>query len=144
MIKSWFKKFIFKRKNKGIIVIASIIVLIAVYKIAREAIRDYNTQNNFDIVSTENSINDTDNITSNKSKENDTEVAQEEGKSLDDVMDEGIFSALVGAAAGATIGPSTMKSICKVLGISENGTLGSLLTSRVVLAAVCGELGLNY
>ena len=72
------------------------------------------------------------------------EVAQEEGKSLDDVMDEGIFSALVGAAAGATIGPSIMKSVCKVLGISENGTLGSLLTSRVVLAAVCGELGLNY
>ena len=72
------------------------------------------------------------------------EVAQEEGKSLDDVMDEGIFSALVGAAAGATIGPSIMKSICKVLGISESGTLGSLLTSRVVLAAVCGELGLNY
>lgn len=88
MIKSWFKKFIFKRKNKGIIVIASIIVLIAVYKIAREAIRDYNTQNNFDIVSTENSINDTDNITSNKSKENDTEVAQEEGKQDESMQDE--------------------------------------------------------
>ena len=88
MIKSWFKKFIFKRKNKGIIVIASIIVLIAVYKIAREAIRDYNTQNNFDIVSTENSINDTDNITSNKSKENDKEVAQEEGKQDESMQDE--------------------------------------------------------
>ena len=43
-----------------------------------------------------------------------------------------------------TTAPSIMKSICKVLGISENGTLGSLLTSRVVLAAVCGELGLTY
>lgn len=71
------------------------------------------------------------------------EVAQEDGKNLDDVLDEGIFGALVGAAAGATIGPAIMKAVCKVLGISENGTLGNLLTSRVVLAAVCGELGLQ-
>ncbi len=59
-------------------------------------------------------------------------------------MDEGILAGLIGAAAGATVGPSIMKSICKVLGISETGTLGSLLTSRVVLAAVCAELGLRY
>lgn len=72
------------------------------------------------------------------------EIAKEEGKSLDDVVDEGIFSALVGVAAGATVGPSIMKAICKVLGIQETGTLGNLLTSRVVLAAVCGELGLSF
>jgi len=72
------------------------------------------------------------------------EIAQEQGKSLDDLMDEGILAGLIGAAAGATVGPSIMKSVCKVLGISETGTLGSLLTSRVVLSAVCAELGLRY
>lgn len=71
------------------------------------------------------------------------EVANESGQNLDDVMDEGIFGALVGAAAGATVGPAIMKAVCKVLGIQENGTLGNLLTSRIVLAAVCGELGLS-
>ena len=45
---------------------------------------------------------------------------------------------------GGVPGSEYLGKICKVLGISENGTLGSLLTSRVVLAAVCGELGLNY
>ena len=71
------------------------------------------------------------------------EVANENGQALDDVIDEGIFGALVGAAAGATVGPAIMKAVCKVLGIQETGTLGNLLTSRVVLAAVCGELGLR-
>ena len=71
------------------------------------------------------------------------EVAAESGQNLDDVMDEGIFGALVGAAAGATVGPAIMKAVCKVLGIQETGTLGNLLTSRVVLAAICGELGLR-
>jgi hypothetical protein len=36
-----------------------------------------------------------------------------------------------------------MKAVCKSLGVSENGVLGSLLTSRVVLAAVCSELGMR-
>ena len=34
-----------------------------------------------------------------------------------------------------------MKAVCKVLGIDERGTLGSLLTSRVVLAAMGSQLG---
>lgn len=72
------------------------------------------------------------------------EVAKEEGKPVDGVIEEGILGALVGAAAGATVGPAIMKSVCKVLGITETGTLGSLLTSRVVLAAICGELGLRF
>lgn len=71
------------------------------------------------------------------------EVAKEENVELSDVIDEGVFSALVGGAIGATAGPAIMKAICKCLGINENGTLGNLLTSRVVLAAVCGELGLR-
>lgn len=69
------------------------------------------------------------------------EVAKLEGKEIGEVLDEGIFSSLVGMAAGATIGPSIMKAVCKVLGIDERGTLGSLLTSRVVLAAMGSQLG---
>lgn len=71
------------------------------------------------------------------------EIAQEEGKELSDVMDEGVFSAIALGALGATAGPSIMKAVCKCLGINETGCLGQLLTSRVVLAAVCGELGLR-
>ena len=71
------------------------------------------------------------------------EIAKEENVPLEDVLDEGIFGALVGGIAGATVGPAIMKAVCKVLGISETGTLGNLLTSRVVLAAICGELGLS-
>ena len=44
-------------------------------------------------------------------------IATEEGKSLDDVMDEGLFTALLGGVAGATIGPAIMKAIRKILGI---------------------------
>ena len=71
------------------------------------------------------------------------EVAKEQGTSLDDEIQEGIFSAIVGAAAGATVGPAISKAICKCLGITENGVLGNLLTSRVVMASICGELGLR-
>lgn len=68
-------------------------------------------------------------------------IATEEGKSLDDVMDEGLFSALLGGVAGSTIGPAIMRAICRVLGISEQGTLGKLLTSSLVLGAMGAELG---
>lgn len=68
-------------------------------------------------------------------------IATEEGKSIDDVMDEGLFSALLGGVAGATIGPAIMKAICKVLGISETGLLGRTLTSSLVLGALGAELG---
>lgn len=68
-------------------------------------------------------------------------IAQEEGKSLDDVMDEGLFTALLGGVAGATIGPAIMRAICKILGISEQGSLGKLMTSSLVLGALGTELG---
>lgn len=71
------------------------------------------------------------------------EIAKNENTTMDEYIDEGLFGALVGAAAGATVAPSIMKSVCKVLGISESGTLGSLLTSRTVLMAICAELGLK-
>lgn len=71
-------------------------------------------------------------------------IAEEQGKSMDDVMDEGLFSAIALGALGATAGPAIMKAVCKCLGINENGCLGNLLTSRVVLTAICGELGLQF
>lgn len=68
-------------------------------------------------------------------------IAQEEGKSLDDVMDEGLFTALLGGVAGSTIGPAIMRAVCKILGIDQNGTLGKLLTSSLVMGALGAELG---
>ena len=67
-------------------------------------------------------------------------IATEEGKSLDDVMDEGLFTALLGGVAGSTIGPAIMKAVCHILGIDANGTLGKLLTSSLVLGALGAEL----
>lgn len=69
------------------------------------------------------------------------EVAEIEGKSLDDTLDEGILSGLLGGAAGAAFGPALGKALCKVLGINPSGTLGNLLTSRLVLGALGYELG---
>jgi hypothetical protein len=51
-------------------------------------------------------------------------------------IDEGIFTGLLGAGVGALAGPAIGKAICKVLGIEENGTLGKLLTSRLVTGAI--------
>jgi hypothetical protein len=51
-------------------------------------------------------------------------------------MDEGFLGAIAGAGASALVGPSIMKALCKALGIDENGTLGKLLTSKLVLSAI--------
>ena len=56
-------------------------------------------------------------------------------------IEEGIIGALVGGVAGVTLAPSLMKAVCKVLGVDAKGQFGSLLTSRLVLGAVCAELG---
>lgn len=56
-------------------------------------------------------------------------------------IEEGIFSAIFGGIAGATAGPAIMKAVCKVLGVDERGQFGSLLTSRLVLAALGTHLG---
>ena len=69
------------------------------------------------------------------------ETAQENNQQLGDVMDEGIFGALVGGAVGATVGQSIMKALCKCLGIDEKGTLGNLLTSKLILGAMGAQLG---
>jgi hypothetical protein len=56
-------------------------------------------------------------------------------------IDEGLGKALIGGLAGATVGPAVMKAVCKVLGITENGALGNLMTSRLILTALGGYLG---
>lgn len=56
-------------------------------------------------------------------------------------LDEGILGGLIGGAAGALVGPAIGKAICKALGIQENGTLGKLLTSRLVTTAIGVALG---
>ena len=56
-------------------------------------------------------------------------------------IEEGIIGALVGGVAGVTLAPSLMKAVCKVLGVDTKGQFGSLLASRLVLGAVCAELG---
>jgi uncharacterized membrane protein YeaQ/YmgE (transglycosylase-associated protein family) len=56
-------------------------------------------------------------------------------------IEEGFFTSVAGGVAGALLGPAIGKAICKVLGIDENGTLGKLLTSRLVSAAIGASLG---
>lgn len=56
-------------------------------------------------------------------------------------IDEGFLSGLVGGAAGALVGPAIGRAICKALGIDEKGTLGKLLTSRLVTTAIGIALG---
>lgn len=67
--------------------------------------------------------------------------ALNEAKENNIPLDEGIGKAILGAAAGVTVGPAIMKAVCKVLGISETGALGNLMTSRLVLTALGGYLG---
>jgi len=56
-------------------------------------------------------------------------------------IDEGLFGAIAGGAVGALIGPAIGKAICKVLGVDEKGSLGKLLTSRLVTTAIGVALG---
>lgn len=56
-------------------------------------------------------------------------------------IDEGILGGLLGGTVGFLAGPAIGKAICKALGIDENGTLGKLLTSRLVTTAIGATLG---
>ncbi len=56
-------------------------------------------------------------------------------------IDEGFFGALAGGAVGALVGPAIGRALCRVLGIDEKGTLGKLLTSRLVTTAMGISLG---
>ena len=56
-------------------------------------------------------------------------------------IDEGFLGALTGGAIGALAGPAIGRAICRALGINEEGTLGKLLTSRLVTTAIGIALG---
>ena len=59
-------------------------------------------------------------------------------------IDEGFFGTLLGGLAGATLGASVMKAICKALGV-EKGMIYDLLTSKLVCgiagAAIANNMG---
>ena len=65
----------------------------------------------------------------------------QEAKESGTPIDEGLLGAVIGGIAGVTIAPSIMKAVCKVLGIDTKGQFGSLITSKLVLAALCTEMG---
>lgn len=65
----------------------------------------------------------------------------QEAKEAGTPIDEGLIGALVGGIAGVTIAPSIMKAVCKILGVDPKGQFGSLITSRLVLGALCTEMG---
>ena len=65
----------------------------------------------------------------------------QEAKESGTPVDEGLFGAIIGGVAGITIAPSIMKAVCKVLGVDVKGQFGSLITSKLVLAALCNEMG---
>lgn len=73
-----------------------------------------------------------------------TNKAIAENKPVEEIIDEGILSALVGGVIGGTAGKSIMQAVCKALGVAENSALGSLLTSRVVLTGVGSYLGYKW
>jgi hypothetical protein len=56
-------------------------------------------------------------------------------------IEEGFLGGLIGGAAGALAGPAIGKAICKALGIDQRGTLGKMLTSRLVTTAIGVALG---
>jgi hypothetical protein len=65
----------------------------------------------------------------------------QEAKANNMPIDEGLGKAILGGLAGATVGPAIMRAVCRVLGINENGPMGNLMTSRLVLTAMGGYLG---
>ena len=65
----------------------------------------------------------------------------QEAKESGTPIDEGLLGAVIGGIAGITIAPSIMKAVCKILGIDTKGQFGSLMTSRLVLTALCTEMG---
>ena len=56
-------------------------------------------------------------------------------------IDEGILGGIIGGGIGMLAGPAIGRAICRALGIEENGSLGKLLTSRLVTTAIGIALG---
>lgn len=70
--------------------------------------------------------------------------AKSEDKDVAEFIDEGILAGIVGGVLGGTAGKSIMTAVCKALNIDERGTMGQLLTSRMVLTAVGAYLGYKW
>ena len=67
----------------------------------------------------------------------------QEAKEAGTPIDEGILGAIGGAILGASFGPKLGNAICSALGVDPKGSLGSLMTSRLVLGAICGKIGMK-
>ena len=65
----------------------------------------------------------------------------QEAKEAGMPIDEGILGAIGGAILGAAWGPKLGNAICSGLGIDPKGSLGSLITSRLVLGAIGAKMG---
>ena len=64
-----------------------------------------------------------------------------EAKENNTPIEEGLFGAIGGVILGTSIGPKLGAAICKSLGVDPKGQFGSLLTSKLVLGAICGAMG---
>ena len=67
----------------------------------------------------------------------------QEAKENNIPLEEGLLGAIAGGLIGASIGPTVMKAICKILGVDERGQFGSLLTSRMMTTALGATMGWN-
>ena len=65
----------------------------------------------------------------------------QEAKDNNIPIEEGVLGAIAGFVGGAAFGPKLGNAICKALGIDPKGTLGSLMTSRLVTTAIGTTLG---
>jgi hypothetical protein len=63
-----------------------------------------------------------------------------EGKSVEEMVDEGFLGKLIGGITGFTLGKKIGEKICKVLGI-EKGILYDLFTSRIFGTAIGAAIG---
>lgn len=65
----------------------------------------------------------------------------QEAKENNIPIDEGILGAIGGAILGTAFGPKLGNAICNALGVDPKGTFGSLITSRLVMAAIGAKMG---
>ena len=56
-------------------------------------------------------------------------------------IEEGLLGAIGGTIIGAAIGPKLGQAICRGLAIEQKGALGNLITSKLVMGAICGYMG---
>lgn len=80
-------------------------------------------------------------MNSNENRYDNIISALTEAKEQNVPIEEGLFKALVGGVAGMTIAPTIMKALCSILGVDVKGQFGSILTSRLVLTALCAKMG---